>query len=224
MFGLIDQPGGIELNALAGEVRGDDVFPAGGIHHRRNRIVNGLNRRIGQIDHSEVCSLFQFQTSQVPGQSQQTLRSAKRCHAESVCGIQRVEPTGTGALHENGFAHLLEHIDDVVAGDTVGSETHPDSDFAHFDDPRNAVPELRIRFRTMHDRGSGPPQNVEVAIFDANDVNQQRIRVKRATTIQVRDRAATGHFDVECPFAIPLRQWPLAHRTYRSSSADFSAM
>src|SRR5438067_1355256 len=102
----------------------------------------------------------------------ETLGTLECRHSKRRLRIQYIELLRPAALLKNSESHFFEHVDDVVAGNTVGSETNGNAGSPDFIETCDAMAKLRIRFRTVNDRRALCAENVEIGIFEIDSVNQ----------------------------------------------------
>ena len=108
----------------------------------------------------------------------ETLRAFQCGHPKYGLCIQHIELPGPSTLLKDGGAHFFEHVDNVIAGHTVGPETNGNAGSPDFIQACDAVAKLRIGFRAMDDRRPSLAKNVEIRIFEIDSVNQKHFRTQ----------------------------------------------
>ena len=93
--------------------------------------MNRLYGGIVQIHHDKIRALSRIEASETPAQSK-TLRATESSHPEGRVGVQRFKSLRPDALLEDGGSHFLEHVHDVIAGNTVGAEGQWNTGLANF--------------------------------------------------------------------------------------------
>ena len=93
--------------------------------------------------------------------------------------------------------HLLEHVERVVAGRTVGRQANGHAMFAHALQPQSARDELGIAAGAMRDLGARLSEDTGVVVVELRTMRGGDIRLQEAERMQPADwRSPVGFGDV----------------------------
>ena len=111
---------------------------------------------------------------------------------------------------ENRGTHLFEHVDNVIAGNTVCTQSNCDSGIANLGHARDAVRELCIRFWTMYKGRLFASKKVEIRVFEIDRMNKKHFGPEQPQPIEVGKRATTCGNQCNASLSPSLRKYASA--------------
>ena len=124
----------------------------------------------------------------------QRFRSIERCHLESRHGVDCLRVPCSDGADQSRRSHLPHHIEIVVAGRSVCSQTDVHAFIEHFLDWRDPASQFEIAVRTVNHGGVVLGQQLDVFVEDVHAVGAASV-VENAERSHVLDgRAETAAF------------------------------